>query len=139
MPQTDYKKITQKTPRSTYMYDFQDVSLAEELCAPRGFYSEGLFTDIDLLWPGPALPQGGTLCTQLILHVMFTADMRERTNSLSGMYERVREREMKGSSWFDYACLSNSYWMPHCHLQAISIDPPRAPASSVFCVLWCKQ
>ncbi|KAG8001331.1 Kelch-like protein 23, partial [Nibea albiflora] len=69
-----------------YTYDFHDASHPEELLAAlRGFYSEGLFTDIALQCSsGQVLHcHKVALCARSsYFRVMFTADMRERTNSL---------------------------------------------------------
>ncbi|XP_037646043.1 kelch-like protein 23 [Sebastes umbrosus] len=75
-----------RRPQDLYEYDFHDVSHPEEvLDALRGFYSEGLFTDIALQCSsGQVLHcHKVALCARSsYFRVMFTADMRERTNSL---------------------------------------------------------
>ncbi|KAG9329819.1 hypothetical protein JZ751_028928 [Albula glossodonta] len=72
--------------QESYTYDFCDTSHpAELLAALRGFYMEGLFTDVTL-----QSGTGRTFCCHraalaagsLYFRVMFTADMRERSDSL---------------------------------------------------------
>ncbi|XP_076592725.1 kelch-like protein 23 [Chaetodon auriga] len=84
-----HRQTTAESPRRSqdlYVYDFHDVSHSEEvLDALRGFYSEGLFTDIALQCSsGQVLHcHKVALCARSsYFRVMFTVDMRERTNSL---------------------------------------------------------
>ncbi|XP_070687413.1 kelch-like protein 23 [Pempheris klunzingeri] len=75
-----------RRPQDPYVYDFHDVSHPEAvLDALRGFYSEGLFTDIALQCSsGQVLHcHKVALCARSsYFRAMFTADMKERTNSL---------------------------------------------------------
>ncbi|XP_059202663.1 kelch-like protein 23 [Centropristis striata] len=84
-----HRQTTTTSPRRSqdlYVYDFHDVSHTEELLgALQGFYSEGLFTDIALQCSsGQVLHcHKVALCARSsYFRVMFTADMKERTNSL---------------------------------------------------------
>lgn len=74
------------SPRRPYVYEFHDVSHPEEvLDALRSFYSEDLFTDIALQCSSGQVLRCHkvALCARSsYFRVMFTADMRERTNGL---------------------------------------------------------
>lgn len=84
-----HRQTTTMSPRrqqDLYMYNFHDASHPDVMLdAWRGFYSDGLFTDTDL-W----CSSGQVLhCHKVMLYacssffrVMFTAYMKERTNSL---------------------------------------------------------
>ncbi|XP_071752315.2 kelch-like protein 23 [Centroberyx gerrardi] len=80
------KNVSSRRPEELYMYDFCDASHPEELLdALRGFYAEDLFTDIALqCTSGQVLRcHKVALCARSsYFRVMFTVDMRERTNSL---------------------------------------------------------
>ncbi|KAA8596014.1 hypothetical protein FQN60_011305, partial [Etheostoma spectabile] len=84
-----HRQTTTASPtraQELYAYDFHDVSHPEEvLGALRGFYSEGLFTDIALQCSSGQVLRCHkvALCARSsYFRVMFTADMRERTDSL---------------------------------------------------------
>lgn len=120
-----------------YVYDSNAVSHPEVvLNALRGFYSEGLFTDIALQCSSGNFPycHKVALCARSsYFRVMFTADMTERTNSRV-RYVLVCERRGEEGVIMDGLCqlkkLERLYSMPHCHLQAISLDPPCASVSA---------
>eukprot|EP00064_Thunnus_orientalis_P012437 superscaffoldBa00001906_g12472 len=78
--------MSPRRQQDLYMYNFHDASHPDVMLdAWRGFYSDGLFTDTDL-W----CSSGQVLhCHKVMLYacssffrVMFTAYMKERTNSL---------------------------------------------------------
>ncbi|XP_078112192.1 kelch-like protein 23 [Sander vitreus] len=84
-----HRQTTTASPtraQELYVYDFHDVSHPEEvLGALRGFYSEGLFTDIALQCSSGQVIHCHkvALCARSsYFKVMFTADMRERIDSL---------------------------------------------------------
>ena len=87
------------------MYGFPDVSHPEEGDASRGFCSDGLYSDIAL-----QCSSGHFLnCHKLTLfayssyfRVIFTADMREGTNSLVSYVLVCKSGERKGSSRMEY-------------------------------------
>lgn len=106
----------------------------EVLDALRGFYSKGLSTDIGLQFTSNEVLHCWrvALCAHSsYLRVMFTAAMR--TNSFV-RYVWICERQREDEVIMDWLCqlqrLKYSYSVPHCHLRAISIDPPCASAST---------
>ncbi|KAK7939550.1 hypothetical protein WMY93_002876 [Mugilogobius chulae] len=81
-------------PRDVYAYDYTDSAHPNELLDTlRTFYLTGAFTDVTLQCAESgqvfSLPQSCTLGPQLVFKVMFTADMKERTDNvikLSGVH-----------------------------------------------------
>ncbi|XP_035538103.1 kelch-like protein 23 [Morone saxatilis] len=80
------RTATPRRSQDLYSYDFHDVSHPEEvLDALRSFYSDGLFTDIALQCSSGQVLRCHkvALCARSsYFRVMFTADMKERTDSL---------------------------------------------------------